>query len=307
MGTGILCGLAAGFFWGFSFLVPKLLVDFSPAQVAFGRFSWFAFASLVSVALNPTRFVVLCRKETLRKALFFSLAGYSVYYFLLVTAIRMSGIPMVSLLIGLLPLTVALASRSRPERTRLFQASLLLIGFGIGLINLDAFSWQGSGSENGVFVWGMVLSVVALASWTWFAIANAGFLQSHPDTDNVAWTGLLAAFSFLGVAVLSLGEVAFTGHFGLGASVPLSAVKWWEFLFWTGVLGLGSTYFASWLWNKASVTLPSSLSGQLIVSETFFALLFSFLYENRFPSFLESASIGFLITGVFLGIYSFRK
>jgi drug/metabolite transporter (DMT)-like permease len=45
------------------------------------------------------------------------------------------------------------------------------------------------------------------------------------------------------------------------------------------------------LWNAASRLLPLSLSGQLIVFETLFALLYGFLHEGRWPKGLETAAI----------------
>ncbi|MNY46200.1 Inner membrane protein YtfF [compost metagenome] len=60
---------------------------------------------------------------------------------------------------------------------------------------------------------------------------------------------------------------------------------------------LGS-WFANLLWNSASRRLPLTLSGQLIVFETLFALLYGFVYLQRLPTLLESLAIALLIGGV---------
>lgn len=52
------------------------------------------------------------------------------------------------------------------------------------------------------------------------------------------------------------------------------------------------------LWNYASKVLPLTLTGQLIVSESIFGLAYGFLWEQRWPSALELAAIGLMITGV---------
>jgi len=52
------------------------------------------------------------------------------------------------------------------------------------------------------------------------------------------------------------------------------------------------------LWNAASRYLPLSLSGQLIVFETLFALLYGFLHEGRWPRGLEAAAIVLMLAGV---------
>jgi drug/metabolite transporter (DMT)-like permease len=44
--------------------------------------------------------------------------------------------------------------------------------------------------------------------------------------------------------------------------------------------------------------LPLTLSGQLIVFETLFALLYGFVYDARLPRPLEAAAIVLLIAGV---------
>jgi drug/metabolite transporter (DMT)-like permease len=80
-----------------------------------------------------------------------------------------------------------------------------------------------------------------------------------------------------------------------------------SFLLWTAVIGLGSSWIATLLWNKASQSLPTSLTGQLIVSETVFSLLYGFFYEKRLPAIWESISIVLIILGVFLSIRSFKE
>ena len=51
------------------------------------------------------------------------------------------------------------------------------------------------------------------------------------------------------------------------------------------------------LWT-ASGGLPLTLSGQLIVFETLFALLYAFIYDERLPRPLELAAILLLVAGV---------
>ncbi|MNZ65073.1 Inner membrane protein YtfF [compost metagenome] len=60
---------------------------------------------------------------------------------------------------------------------------------------------------------------------------------------------------------------------------------------------LGS-WLANLLWNAASRRLPLTLTGQLIVFETLFSLLYGFLYLQRLPTLLETLAIGLLIGGV---------
>ena len=63
-------------------------------------------------------------------------------------------------------------------------------------------------------------------------------------------------------------------------------------------LAVGASWLGTGLWNAASKRVPLTLSGQLIVFETLFALLYGFVYDARLPRPLEAAAIGLLIAGV---------
>jgi drug/metabolite transporter (DMT)-like permease len=51
--------------------------------------------------------------------------------------------------------------------------------------------------------------------------------------------------------------------------------------------GVGSAWVATIFWNIASRRLSASLCGQLIISETLFALLYSFVWDGTWPSALQ--------------------
>jgi drug/metabolite transporter (DMT)-like permease len=52
------------------------------------------------------------------------------------------------------------------------------------------------------------------------------------------------------------------------------------------------------LWNHASRLLPLTMTGQMIVFETLFALLYGFLWEGRWPTVLECLAMALLVAGV---------
>ncbi len=303
---GVLAGLGAGFFWGFSFLAAKTLYGFSAGEVALGRFSAFGLLSLFLALSRPTLWRSWLTQSTAWTALLYSVIGYSAYYWILVYSVRESGIPVVSLIVGLLPLTIALASRVVPQRAWQFGTSLVLIAVGIGVLNWDVLEALFRGTELKSSWKGLVAAIVNLALWTWFAVANARFLQKHRGINNLGWTCLLGCFAWATSVVFFLIE---PWVFPAAAAEANSVVHagWAAYLFWTVLLGLGSTHLATWLWNRASSTLPTSLTGQLIVSETIFGLLFSFLYDRRLPTQSETVSMVLLIGGVLIGVLSFRS
>ncbi len=53
------------------------------------------------------------------------------------------------------------------------------------------------------------------------------------------------------------------------------------------ILGLMSTWAATWTWSIAARHLPVSLAGQLIVFETVFALIYGAVYQKQLPGWAE--------------------
>jgi drug/metabolite transporter (DMT)-like permease len=70
--------------------------------------------------------------------------------------------------------------------------------------------------------------------------------------------------------------------------------------------GLGSSWLATVLWSIASQRLSASLCGQLIVSETLFALLYSFLWDGRWPHASELAAALLFVLGILASIKAHR-
>ena len=66
--------------------------------------------------------------------------------------------------------------------------------------------------------------------------------------------------------------------------------------------GVGSAWLATVVWNIASQRLSPSLCGQLIVSETLFALLFSFLWSGAWPSIWQSLAAILFVLGILASV-----
>jgi drug/metabolite transporter (DMT)-like permease len=52
------------------------------------------------------------------------------------------------------------------------------------------------------------------------------------------------------------------------------------------------------LWNRMSRLLPLTLVGQMILFETWFALVYGLVWERRLPTLLESAAFTLAVLGV---------
>ena len=72
------------------------------------------------------------------------------------------------------------------------------------------------------------------------------------------------------------------------------------------VTGLGSAWLATILWNVASQRLSASLCGQLIVSETVFALVYSFVLDGHWPGLAQLAAAVLFTLGILFSIRAHR-
>ena len=70
--------------------------------------------------------------------------------------------------------------------------------------------------------------------------------------------------------------------------------------------GVGSGWAGSILWNIASQRLSASLCGQLIVSETLFALFYSFLWDGTWPGGLQLLAASLFTLGILASIRAHR-
>ena len=298
MKQGVLYGSLAGASWGLVFLSPALLPDVSPLLLSCGRFLMYGVIALL-IGLPLAR--GLLRKLTLADLLALtrlSLTGNLVYFILLAAAVQRVGIAPTSLVIGVLPLTITLLGRNEadaPPLRRLFWPLLAVLA-GIACINLEALLLDAAPQQPlGERVLGMLCALLALASWSWFATDNARCLKRQTHFNSNEWslltgvvTGLLAGALWLAADLLGLAA----------ARVELPAERWQAF--W--LVNLALAVVASWLgytfWNASTRRLPLTLSGQMVVFETLFALVYGFVYLQRLPTPLEGIAIALLLGGV---------
>jgi drug/metabolite transporter (DMT)-like permease len=226
------------------------------------------------------------------------LAGNLLYYLLLTAAVHLIGIAPASLIVGVLPVTVTLLGRRDHGAVPLARLAwpLTMVMAGIACINIDVFTVADSTPVSVVTkLIGLACAVGALGCWTWFAVENARYLQRQTHFSGNEWsvlwgvvTGALGAALWLVIAVLPAG----------GPQGELADGRWHTFWMLNLGLAIGASWLGNGLWNAASKRLPLTLSGQMIVFETLFALLYAFIYDQRLPRPLELAAILLLVAGV---------
>jgi drug/metabolite transporter (DMT)-like permease len=321
MRRGVMYGMMAGALWGTVFLVPRLLHDFPPVLLAAARCMMYGVVSLAAAVPIARRVAGKLTRADVFALARLALIGNLFYYALLTAAVHRVGIGPTSLIVGVLPLTVTLVGRRDHGAVPLNRLAwpLALVAAGIICVNIDVFAGPAGPANAGASslfdkVIGLVCALAALASWTWFAVENARTLRRRnaQDTqfDSNEWSVLLGILTGLFGAVMLLPAMlaeqsgAAAGAARISGAANIDDARW--HLFWLLNFGLavGASWLGNGLWNAATTRLPLTLSGQMIVFETLFALLYGFIYDGRLPRPLETAAIALLLAGV---VWSVRR
>jgi len=300
--TGTLFALAAGLMWGLVFIAPTLLADYSAALLTVGRYLAFGVIALPLAAWDRTALAGLTRSDW-TEALKLAAVGNLAYYGFLSAAIQRSGGPLPTMLIGTLPVVIAITANLRTGGgeaklpwSRL-GPSLALIALGLACVNQAETALLPPDADLARYATGALLALGAVACWTWYPIRNAEWLRAHPERSPRVWA------TAQGLATLPLAAAGYALLWGVEAArgspfpMPLGPQPG---LFLALMLSLG--LLASWLgtlcWNEASQRLPPALSGQLIVFETLAALGYAFVLRGHAPGWLTGAGALLLIAGV---------
>jgi len=306
--SGVLFALAAGLMWGLVFVGPLLLPEYPATLQSFGRYLAFGLIALPLGWFDRDRLRALTRADWL-EALKLALVGNIVYYLFLASAIQRAGGPLPTMIIGTLPVVIAVTSKLRraapgaraeaPLAWRRLLPSLALIALGIALVNhveLERLKADPQ-ADMARYALGALLAVGAVACWTWYPIRNAEWLRAHPDRSPRGW----ATAQGLMTLPLALAGYAMTWAWSALSRDPFAmpfGPRTTDFLLLMFAIGL----FASWLgtlcWNEASQRLPPSLAGQLIVFETLAALAYAFVLRGRAPQVETLLGVALLIAGV---------
>ena len=309
MWIGTAFALAAGLMWGLVFIAPLLLPEYPAALLSVGRYLAFGLIALPLAWLDRAALARLTRSDWI-EALKLAAIGNLLYYVCLAAAIQRAGAPLPTMLIGTLPVVIAISAnlRSRSgERGRRdgrlpwrrLLPSLLLIAAGIACVNqveLQALR-AASSSDLSRYMEGGLLALVAVACWTWYPLRNADWLRAHPERSPRTWATAQGVatlpLALLGYALLWSGMAWSDVSFAMPAG-PRPGV----FIGLMAAIGLFASWLGTMCWNAASQRLPPALAGQLIVFETLAALSYAFVLRGRAPESLSLLGIVLLLAGV---------
>jgi drug/metabolite transporter (DMT)-like permease len=305
---GTLFALAAGLMWGLVFVAPLMLPEYPAALLSVARYLAFGLIALPLAWFGRARLAQLTRDDWI-EALKLSLVGNLIYYLCLAAAIQRAGGPLPTMIIGTLPVVIAVTSNLRDHARdgRLPWAqlvpSLLLIAAGIACVNQVELQRlrADANADLGRYATGALLAMAAVACWTWYPIRNADWMRAHPDRSASAWA------TAQGIATLplsALGFAAFWAWSAAGGSAFAMPFGPTPLLFIGLMFSIG--LFASWLgtlcWNAASQRLPTAVVGQLIVFETLAALAYAFVLRREMPGLFTLLGVALLVAGVLLAL-----
>jgi drug/metabolite transporter (DMT)-like permease len=317
---GVLCALLAGLCWGLVFVAPVWLSEYPADILSFGRYLAFGVVALF-LGLQAKASLALLKKSDWIEALKLSLIGNIIYYCGIAAAVQWAGAPSTSVLIGTLPVVIAICSNWLAKRVNHSASNnatpsvswsalivpLALILLGLAFVNAEEFHRVARSGNRTTYGWGVVAGFVALLAWTWYPIRNAAWIKANPEVSSGTWAtaqGLvtlplaLTGYLLSGVWHSASGPGAFAWPLG---PTPL------KFVLIMLLLGVLASWLGTVLWNRASQLLPATLAGQLIVFETLAALLYAYIVRQQAPEWLTLIGIAVLIIGVLFAVRVFQK
>ena len=173
------------------------------------------------------------------------------YRLAMLLAVPRAGSAVVALVIGCLPVVMAVLGNNGPR-----QLPLRYLATPLGLIASGLLAANGAGFANARTVGalvplflGLLPTIAALTLWTWYGLRNASALAERPTMSPITRTALTGVGTLLALPpVLIVGLVAgWSAVPSLGLVGP-SALR---FLGWSLILGLMSSWAATWAPTKS--------------------------------------------------------
>ncbi|MFM2423269.1 MAG: hypothetical protein RL291_1799 [Pseudomonadota bacterium] len=303
LAEGALCALVAGALWGAVFMAPLLLPSLSALDITSGRYvAYGLFSALMLVIAGRATWPA---SDVWWAAAKLTFVGNFVYYALTVLGVTRAGAPLTTLIIGVLPVTMAIAGNFGRGGAALPWAHLALpaasILAGLALVHIGEHGGTDLVSTSSATAWlGIAFGVGALAAWTWYGVRNAAYMSARPDVSATTMASLQ------GVTLLPLALSLLIVSLLAQATHPAGDNTLLRFAVISVLVGIGPTWLAGLLWNRASQLLPAGLLGQLIVFETLFGLLYAFLWRGAWPNWPVALGACLLVLGVLIGLHIFR-
>jgi len=304
--AGVLFALSAGLMWGLIFVGPLLVPDYPGTLQSMGRYLAFGLIALPLAWQDRRRLRGLTRADW-REVFKLTLVGNLLYYACLATAIQRTGAPVSTMIIGTLPVVIAVSANlfySREDGRlswRRLMPALLLIICGLACVNVAEINAVGEQLDPGRYLSGIALALAAVVCWTWYPLRNSRWLRRNPNIRPGTWA------TAQGVATLPLALLGYLLVMGqLHLTQPEFALPFGPhpgvFIGLMLAIGLLCSWLGTLCWNEASQRLPAVLLGPLIVFEILAGLAYTFMLRQAWPPLLTLCGIACLICGVIVAM-----
>lgn len=303
---GLLFALLACCAWGFIFPIPMFLKDFNPIEISFGRYFFLGLLSCVLLCFRWKQIKPhLYSKKIIISSLLMGLIGNIVYFMAVVGGLRFGHPALIALILGLSPIGIGLLGNWKSKEISVKKLVIPFILTGCGLICLNAASFKELLSNGSLLMYivGLTSSFLALAIWCAFAYYNALFLKENQHVQPGDWATIIGVATFfwilIGIFLIS-PFITFEKYFSFE---PQSI----HYCLGTAVLGMLCSWLGTYLWNKASLYLPLSLAGQMLIFETLFGITFIYSLQKQLPTFLETTGMLAMLSATYIALQAFRK
>ena len=303
---GILFALAACLVWGLIFVIPQMLTGFDSIEIGLGRYFFLGLFSLLLAGFQiPRKIQITIWLRCFGWAFFVG----NFYYTSLVLGLRFLSPAIATLILGLAPITIAFYGNWKEKEcdTRQLILPSLLIFLGLILVNFPLFSLDLKEFALLEYTFGLLCTLSSLVVWTWYVVSNAKFLKSNPNIPAAQWSTMIGVATFFWTLII--GTIYFLSKKDSALILQKYATlspHLNTFLIGSLVLGVVCAWCGAYLWNRASLFLPMTIAGQLMIFETIFGLIFVYLYEQRLPIFIEGIGIILMLLGIYASIYSLK-
>lgn len=309
MFLGVAFGLLACLLWGFDYLLPYLLPDYSTLYISIGRAIIMGLTSIGAIVLQA-KFLSKVSIGDWWFASILTIIGNLIQPWFLFSSVLYAGVPLAATFFGLVPVCVAVVANYRDKAKgkpflpfRKLAFPLILILLGLGFVNFEGLieSFR-SDTSSGDFLIGTLYAIGSTIMWTWYPIKNADWLLEHPDVSSVFFAIMQSVILLpLGIAwyvVLCFVDPLPSGVLG---PTPISFVGWMLFV------GVFCSFVATALWNAMSQRVPTALVGPMLVFETIFSVVWGYLYDWSWPKVTMIIGMILFVLGVVLSIRMFES
>ncbi|WP_449554855.1 DMT family transporter [Lelliottia amnigena] len=304
--SGVLYALLAGLMWGLIFVGPLIVPEYPAVLQSMGRYLALGLIALPLAWFGRVRLRQLRRQDWMT-ALALTMMGNLIYYVCLASAIQRTGAPVSTMIIGTLPVVIPVfanllySHRDGKLAWSKMLPALVCIAAGLACVNIAELRQGLAEMSAWRYGSGIVLALISVVCWAWYALRNAQWLRENPDKNPMMWA---TAQALVTLPVSLVGYLAACGWLGL--QQPEFALPFgprpWVFVGLMVAIAVLCSWVGALCWNIASQKLPTVILGPLIVFETLAGLLYTFLMRESVPPLLTACGIALLVIGVVIAV-----